>query len=605
MSCTSEAQTSRSTRTYKCECPFKITCKKKAGIGWTFEVKCPQHNHPPAESLSAFPVARRLTREQKGQARSLLSTGTSNSDIAAALKAHHANCYVTPKDISNLRAAERSAMLAGRDPLRCLLEDFPSRGNFIRMKTNEVGRLEGLLFTTDEAMERARRFHDVFIIDATYKTNKDSLPLLHIVGIDCFFRSFTAAVVFLENEVQSILTWALEAFSDQVLQGRTISVINTDRDFALMNAVSQVLPFCKRLLCIWHINKNIQAKCKAKIEKSTLRYEGSGVWEGFLRDWNSVVHSETAADFHEGWERLVLLMRLHNLHWVEAYISATWIPHHQSFVKSWADDFQHLGSATTSRAEGMHAALKKTIQTCTKDLLGCCGKIESAMRKQFEDYKHALSVEKNTKPTDDTQGFFRHVYYKVTMRALKDAIKRYEIARDPTIRQIEQPCGCKNPRVFSLPCEHILHAILKSSRLPCLVDFGEQWHLSAPATMVVRELYQNLEVSIQREEHQTIYTDPNDPFITLLEEYRQSGRDATDFQKQIRIENMRLTLAAAIPPSVLPPAKKPKRGRPCKAKSKGVPRSTRRDPSEFENVEPANKWTILLYSPYIIIDIYF
>ena len=38
-----------------------------------------------------------------------------------------------------------------------------------------------------------------------------------------------------------------------------------DKDLALMNAVKTVFPECTNLLCMFHIDKNVKAKCKSLI----------------------------------------------------------------------------------------------------------------------------------------------------------------------------------------------------------------------------------------------------------------------------------------------------------------------------------------------------
>ena len=40
------------------------------------------------------------------------------------------------------------------------------------------------------------------------------------------------------------------------------TVIVSDRDLALMNAIKFVFPEACNLLCRFHINKNVKAKCK-------------------------------------------------------------------------------------------------------------------------------------------------------------------------------------------------------------------------------------------------------------------------------------------------------------------------------------------------------
>jgi len=42
-------------------------------------------------------------------------------------------------------------------------------------------------------------------------------------------------------------------------------VIVTDRDLALKNALKTVFPDATNLLCRFHINKNVKAKCKTLV----------------------------------------------------------------------------------------------------------------------------------------------------------------------------------------------------------------------------------------------------------------------------------------------------------------------------------------------------
>ena len=58
-------------------------------------------------------------------------------------------------------------------------------------------------------------------------------------------------------------------------------VIVTDRDLSLMNAVKNVFSDAKNLLCQFHIDKNVKAKCKTQVaQKNAWDYmiELEGVW---------------------------------------------------------------------------------------------------------------------------------------------------------------------------------------------------------------------------------------------------------------------------------------------------------------------------------------
>ena len=72
--------------------------------------------------------------------------------------------------------------------------------------------------------------------------------------------------VYLEGECLNNVVWALECFQGIFLRRDTLPrVIVTNRDQAFMNAVKTVFLECTNLLCSFHINKNVKAKCKLLI----------------------------------------------------------------------------------------------------------------------------------------------------------------------------------------------------------------------------------------------------------------------------------------------------------------------------------------------------
>ena len=105
-----------------------------------------------------------------------------------------------------------------------------------------------------------------FFIDSTYKTNRYRLPLLDFVGVTPTAMAFSAGFAYLEGERFNNIVWALEQFRGLFLRNDCLPVvIVTDRDLALMNAVKTVFPESTNLLCRFHIDKNMKAKCKSLI----------------------------------------------------------------------------------------------------------------------------------------------------------------------------------------------------------------------------------------------------------------------------------------------------------------------------------------------------
>jgi len=115
-------------------------------------------------------------------------------------------------------------------------------------------------------------------------------------------------------------------------------VIVSDRDFALMNAISVIFPETTNILCRFHINKNVKAKCKMFRE----------AWDIVMNAWDVVVDyhkCDTYDEIVKGFESVCSSWPL----FVD-YVKKTWlIPHKEKFVRAWTDRAMHLGNTTSNR----------------------------------------------------------------------------------------------------------------------------------------------------------------------------------------------------------------------------------------------------------------
>ena len=113
-----------------------------------------------------------------------------------------------------------------------------------------------------------------------------------------------------------------------------LEVIVTDRELALMNAIDVVFPSSKHLLCRWHINKNVLAKCKKM-------FDSKDTWEKFNSSWNLLIFSSSKDEYHE---------HLSTLHkefsaYPEAldYVTQTWLKQYkEKFVASWTNSYHSV-----------------------------------------------------------------------------------------------------------------------------------------------------------------------------------------------------------------------------------------------------------------------
>ena len=85
------------------------------------------------------------------------------------------------------------------------------------------------------------------------------------------WMTFSAAFVYLEGECLNNIVWALQWFRDLFLICDALpKVIITNKDLAQMNAVKTVFPEVINLLCRFHIDENVKAKCKTPVGKKNV-----------------------------------------------------------------------------------------------------------------------------------------------------------------------------------------------------------------------------------------------------------------------------------------------------------------------------------------------
>ena len=157
--------------------------------------------------------------------------------------------------------------LAGRTSIQALFDEL-GQGNFIfDVDHHDDGKIKRLFFSHLVSITPSKIYPTVYVMDCTYKTNRYKMPLLDIVGMSSFNTSFYSCFAFLESEKCDDYIWALERFKNILDHECHPSVIVSDRELALMNAIKVVFPRAVNFLCVWHIEKNILAKCKGYFEK--------------------------------------------------------------------------------------------------------------------------------------------------------------------------------------------------------------------------------------------------------------------------------------------------------------------------------------------------
>ncbi|XP_057418428.1 uncharacterized protein LOC130712620 [Lotus japonicus] len=319
----------KGTGTMKCDCPFRLKARYTSEYGlWRLTVVRGDHNHQPAETLVGHAYAGRLTSQKKDMVAKMVDNRVKPGNMFLALKDANPQNVTTIRQVYNERMAH------------------------IRAKRGQLSEMQHLMRLLEE--DRYTHWGN--------KTNKYMIPLLEMIGMTLVGFTYTIGFGYMCNEREPEVTWALEKLRGLLLKEEDMpKVMVTDKDTALMNAVTATFPTTAHLLCQFHIAKCVKAKCKLTIQDKEM-------WDDVGDAWNRVMYAESAEEFNAGMNFLRSLVGEHSD--LMNYIKETWFPFKHKFVKYGIDRYMHMGNTTTNRVEDAHAKLKACIKDSNSDVCG-------------------------------------------------------------------------------------------------------------------------------------------------------------------------------------------------------------------------------------------
>ena len=327
--------------------------------------------------------------------------------------------------------------------------------------------MTAVLFAHPDSLVYLRAYPEVLLLDCTYKTNKYSMPLLDMIGVDATGRSFCIAFAFLSGETEEDYTWALERLKTLYEQcgGVFPSVILTDRCLAVMNAASTLFP-STTTLCVWHANKAVLARCQPV-------FQIAEEWREFYAFWFSILGSPTEETYKERLKEFETKYAVTNLDQV-GYIKETWLlPYKEKLVAAWVDQQAHFGNTATSRVEGIHALLKSYLRRSTFDLFEAWKAIRLALNNQLSELRSNQAKQQIRTPLELDKALYRAVQGWVSYEALRKVEEQRQLQwKDPAP---SSTCTGTFTRIYGLPCVHVL--TIRQDEPLLLEDFHSHWRL--------------------------------------------------------------------------------------------------------------------------------
>lgn len=399
----------RKTGSKRCGCLYQVEgTLDKASNRWFARLIHGHHNHD-LDDLVAHPFHRRqaLTPTVRTDIERMLDAGITPRQILSSLQTKYVNIPFTKRDIYNVRHRQRKDKRHGQPAIQALIQYYKDKDDWIcTYDIDESNKIRSIFITHATCVHLSQNFDTVFLLDCTYKTNRLGMPLLVVVGITALNTTFIAGYVFLSEENFTTYSWALNTFKAWVNVNPCVLV--TDREMALINAIDNVYPGAKHLLCLWHIAKNILAKTKKF-------FVGANEFNNFYQLVTTSFYAKTTEDFMTQWNVLSVLYLDHPAF---RYVSETWFQHRQKFVVAWTKQHCHLGAQVTSRVESVHSAIKKYVQSSSLDLLEVVSKIGLLLSSQHIEYTTEVARQRITRMHHLHSHIFRDIEKKVSLFAL-------------------------------------------------------------------------------------------------------------------------------------------------------------------------------------------
>ncbi|XP_057536608.1 protein FAR-RED ELONGATED HYPOCOTYL 3-like [Amaranthus tricolor] len=323
---------------------------------WTVRV-CPgekgKHNHPFLVYRDGHVRANRINVDIREHIRQLSATRMQPAFIMNSIRDNFPGFYASLNQIYNIRQSIRKEEMEGRTPLQHCLHMATELNYVVWTDLDNEGQLSRLLIANPTSIQMIRTWPYVVLIDTTYKTNKQKWPLCEVNGMMPTNHNFLVAFCLMRDEAAVSYSWVLQGLRDIFGTAQTPSVIVTDRDEGLSAAIRDVFPDVRHLLCIWHIGNDVENMvdklCGGKKNQQGQVFRKSR--------WNPLVESSTIEEYEDKWQVIVSTWSVRNKK-VVRYLTGTWIPLREKFVRAWTNDCLHLGNRTTSRVESQHSSFK-------------------------------------------------------------------------------------------------------------------------------------------------------------------------------------------------------------------------------------------------------
>ncbi|XP_074362490.1 protein FAR1-RELATED SEQUENCE 5-like [Apium graveolens] len=226
-----------------------------------------------------------------------------------------------------------------------------SFGNFFyRVDLDEKNRVRGLVWVDHRSLNAYTNFGDVVSFDFTYRTNRYCMPFIPITGVNHHYQNILFGFALMRDETEISYKWVLKTWLEAVGNKPPLTII-TDQDIALGNAIAEILPDTKHILCSWHISNKFPEKLSALYTQ----------YPEFKGDFNDCLYkSLSPTEFVGKWEVLVDKYGLEDHVWLNDMYAIK-----DKWIRAYTKQHFSAGMTTTSRSESMNSFFDEYVKAST------------------------------------------------------------------------------------------------------------------------------------------------------------------------------------------------------------------------------------------------
>ncbi|XP_017405958.2 protein FAR-RED IMPAIRED RESPONSE 1-like [Vigna angularis] len=338
------------------QCPAGITIARKEGK-WFVRTVVIEHNHALCPKTSNLISS---NRQLNMHAKHTLGV---NDDAGVRINKSFLSMVSEVGGYENMEFVERDARnfigqrrrsLCKEGDGQALLHHFSKMRQlnnefFYEIQMDQYNRITSVFWADPRSRAACEEFGDVVSFDTTYLTNKYDMPFAPFVGVNHHGQSILLGCGLLSSEDTLSFVWLFKCWL-RCMGNKAPSNIVTDQCKAMANAIQDVFPKTKHRWCLWHIMKKVPEK-----------FQGYNNYVGIKCDIKSLVYdSGNAADFENGWNRLLITHTLQNNEWL-----CNLYEERQKWVPCYLKNHFWAGMSTTQRSEGMNAFFDGFINSST------------------------------------------------------------------------------------------------------------------------------------------------------------------------------------------------------------------------------------------------